>query len=274
MPNAENQREIVRVANAGELARRAMDLIVEQAAQAMRLRGRFTIALAGGSTPRRTYELLAAPEAAGRVDWREVFVFFGDERFVSAEDDRSNYKMAREALLGQVPIPISQVFPMTTDSPSAAQCANRYEQTLREFFQLPLQGAGGDQLPLKGAGGLQTRSEPPRIDLILLGLGDDGHTASLFPGDASLLEREHWVVGTPPGVLPPPVDRITMTYPILNAARCIAFLVSGKAKASAVRDILEGDAAPRERPAAGIRPASGSLYWLIDDDAGYRLARA
>jgi 6-phosphogluconolactonase len=223
--------DLARAARA-ELLRRARDLVAE--------RGRFTLALAGGSTPRRLYELLAESD----LDWSRVELFFGDERCVPPDHADSNYRMAREALFDPARVPAQRVHRMRGElEPAAAAAA--YEDELRAVLT-----------PARGA--------VPAIDLVLLGLGDDGHTASLFPGTAALDERERWVVAN----RVPELDawRLTMTYPLLNAASVVVFLVAGAAKRAAVERVLtpdvdEGSEAP---PAAHVRPASGRLIWLLD----------
>jgi 6-phosphogluconolactonase len=244
--------------DADDLARHAAELFVDTARQALAARGRFSVALAGGSTPEKTYALLARPERSGQLDWNRVLVFFGDERCVPYDDPRSNYGMARRSLLAAVPVPEDNVFPIPTDGPPAG-CAEQYAATLAGAFGVPPDAPPG--------------GPPPRFDLILLGLGDDGHTASLFPGAKALGETRAWVSATPPGTLPPPVDRVTLTYPVLNAARQVVFLVAGTNKAAVLGEVLEGGAPPHVHPAAGVRPSEGSLTWLIDEAAAARLTR-
>ena len=225
-----------------ELAAKAADLVIETAGVAVRDRGRFTFALAGGSTPEKLYALLSGPDRRDLIDWQKTLVFVGDERLVSPDDPRSNYGMAKRTLLGLVPVPTANVFPVPT---AAADPAAEYASILANGFGIP---AGGP---------------PPRFDLILLGLGDDGHTASLFPGKPALASTA-WVAASPPGVLPPPVDRVTFTFPVLNAARKVAFLVAGQKKAQVVKDVL---AAGADYPAAKVRPTDGELIWMLDEAA-------
>jgi len=234
--------------DADRLAEKAAARIARAAAESIRHRGRFTLVLAGGSTPRKTYSLLAGGEGDVSLDWSRTFLFFGDERHVPPDDPRSNYRMAHESLLAIAPIAADQVLPIETDLPTAGQCADSYSSALVKFFGLPT-------------------GSMPIFDLILLGLGDDGHTASLFPGAKALDVNDRIATSSPPGVLPPPVDRITLTYPALNAARQVMFLVAGANKAEALRDIVEGGAGRQKRPAAGIRPESGRLTWLVDQAA-------
>lgn len=240
------------VANADVLAATAAEMIITTCQQAVRERGRCTIALAGGSTPERTYKLLTEPERSARIDWSNLWVFFGDERCVPLDDPRSNFAMAQRSLL-KAPLPPAQIFPIATTGATPADAAAAYARTLAEAFP---------------------GSAPPRFDVILLGLGDDGHTASLFPGKPALHESAAWVTWSPPGVLPPPVDRVTFTFPVLNAAREVLFLVAGANKAVPLRDILEGKAKLEQHPAAGVQPSEGTLTWLVDETAASLLGQA
>lgn len=224
------------------LSRGAADFFVRLARQAVAARGRFSVALSGGGTPRRTYELLAQPPYRDRVDWGRTHLFWGDERCVAPDDPRSNARMAREALLRHVPIPAAQVHPLDC-RPSPAEGARCYADLLRDFF-----GVG-----------------EPRLDLILLGLGEDGHTASLFPGDPALSEIERWVAA----VYVPEQDlhRLTLTAPFINQSREVAFLVAGTGKAAVVREVIEGPRDPQRLPAQLIHPHPGELHWLLDQAA-------
>jgi 6-phosphogluconolactonase len=237
------------------LAARAADLVARCARDALRERGRFTFVLAGGSTPEKTYTLMAKPDRRAAIDWSRTHVFFGDERLVPPDDPRSNFGMARRTLLSRVHVPPSQVFAVPAHEKTAPQAAAAYARDLARFF-----GTGVDD-------------PPPRFDLVLLGMGSDGHTASLFPGAPATRVDDAWVTWSPPGVLAPDVDRITLTYRVLNAARRVAFLVAGDEKAAALRDVLEGNAPREQRPAAGIRPADGTVIWLVDEKAAGLLSR-
>lgn len=206
---------------------------------AVRERAACYLALAGGETPRGCYEALARPPLSRAVAWTRAYVFWSDERLVPLDDPASNYRMAKEALLDRVTIPKEQVFPAPVDAPSPAAAAERYT---RELERVP-----------KGRGG------QPRFDLVLLGMGEDGHTASLFPGDPALKEKEVWVRAVR-GSKPPP-DRLTFTLPVLNAARLVLFLVQGEGKREALARVLRGD---RELPAARVEPIEGELRFLVD----------
>ena len=231
------------------LAAHAADLFVQAAREAIAVRGRFTVALTGGSSPKETYTRLTQAPLSAQIDWANVFVFLGDDRFVPYDDERSNYGMCRSLLLNHVPVPAAQVFPISTDTATPEASALAYAVTLTRVFAVP---PGGP---------------PPALDLILLGMGDDGHCASLFPGMPTLHIADRWVVASPPGTLPPPVERVSVTYPVLNAARQVVFLVNGAKKAAAVHDIFEGGAKKEQHPAAGVNPAAGTLHWLLDEAA-------
>ncbi len=231
------------------LAAHAAALFAQAARETIAARGRFTVALTGGSSPKGTYERLARPPLAGGIDWASVFIFLGDERFVPPDDERSNYGMCRSLLLDHVPLAPDQVLPIPTNTATPGEAALAYAKTLARVFAQPPDGP------------------PPALDLILLGLGDDGHCASLFPGMPTLHINDRWVVSSPPGTLPPPVDRVTFTFPLLNAARQVVFLVTGAKKAAPVRDIFEGVAGVDQHPAAGVHPTNGALTWLLDEAA-------
>jgi len=216
------------------------------ASQAVQRSGRFSVALSGGSTPKSLYSLLASG-AIPNIPWEKIFFFFGDERFVPPDHPDSNHRMAREAGLF-AKVPAEQVFRVRTEEQDADAAARAYEQTLREFFSLP-------------------PGEFPRFDLILLGLGPDGHTASLFPGTAALNENSRLVVAN--WVDKFRTYRITFTLPVLNRAGCVLFLVSGADKANIVREVLENEKA--NLPSQNVRPADGRLLWLLDRAAASRI---
>jgi 6-phosphogluconolactonase len=220
-----------------ELAEAAARDFAARAEEAIDALGRFAVVIAGGSTPKATYNVLARDYAA-ELDWSKVYVFFGDERTVPPDHEDSNYRMAHEALLSRVPA--GSVHRMRGELPPA-EAAAAYEEELREFF-------GPDGVPA--------------FDLILLGLGEDGHTASLFPETSALDVTDRWVVANP--VLKLEATRLTLTIPVINAARAVSFLVAGEGKAEALKEILEGDADPREYPAKFIHPAGGDLTWMVD----------
>ena len=224
------------------LSRAAAELFAEEARHAVQSRGRFSVALAGGETPRRTYEILAQSPFRELVPWRETHIFWGDERCVAVDDPRSNARMARLALLDQVPVPATQIHPMACDR-SLLEAAGEYETLLSEFFA----------------------ATSPRFDLVFLGLGEDGHTASLFPGAATLQELQRRVVEhISPGE---GLHRLTLTVPAINGAALVVFMVSGSGKAPILRDVLEGAPETAFLPARLIKPTEGRLLWLVDRDA-------
>ncbi len=235
-----------------ELFEAGAELVAHAAKEAAEERGRFTIALSGGSTPRSLYNLLAT-NARTSLPWDRMFFFFGDERHVPPTDKDSNFRMANEAMLSKVPIPQANIFRVPAENPDAAAAAEAYEQSLLKFFS-----------PEPG--------QVPVFDVILLGLGPDGHTASLFPGTAALQEKSRLVVAN--WVEKFNTHRITFTLPVLNAARCVAFLVSGTDKAPALEAVLQSNASAEQYPAKLVHPANGKLIWLVDRAAASGLAAA
>ncbi len=236
-------------ADADRLAHAAAEILLEIGRQSIVERGRFTIALSGGSTPERLYRLLAAAPYDDQIDWSRVQLFMGDERCVPADDGRSNFHMVSHSLLAGDKPKAAAMHPVRTELGTPQQCAAAYGAELAKLFGVTPPGAW------------------PQFDLILLGLGDDGHTASLFPHAAALKVNDAIVTASPPGVLPPPVDRVTLTFPVLNAARNAMFLVAGANKGAALKDIYQGRATIEERPASGVRPSAGKLIWLLDQAA-------
>lgn len=250
------------------LAQAAAARIVAASAAAIAARGRFTLALAGGSTPAALYRLLAAPSHVDRLDWRRTEVFFGDERCVSPAHEWSNYGMASRTLLTHVPLPPDRCHRMKGELPPA-DAASDYADALARAFE--------------------SQAEPwPQLDVILLGMGEDGHTASLFPGMEALAEGNKTVVATGvPAYVRPQVPRVTLTLPVLNAGREVMFLVAGQGKAAMARRVLEevlsgrdeeeGLPAARVRSApvspARMRPAPGQLTWFLDRAAASLLGQ-
>lgn len=224
---------------------------------AIKQSGRFTVALSGGTTPRDLFQILAAPPYKDRLDWSKVFIFFGDERCVPPDHPDSNYRMARETLLSQVPIPPENVFRMRGEIPPE-EAAAEYAAQLQAFFHLAQAGGPSPE-------------NYPRLDLILLGMGPDGHTASLFPGTAALQERGKPVTAN----YVPKMDahRLTLTVPAINRAANIIFLVAGDAKAPALQAVLEGDYQPQVYPSQLIRPSQGKLVFLVDQAAAAQLTQ-
>ena len=244
--------EVRRLTTPQDLFQAAAEEVIRSASDAVAKRGRFTIALSGGSTPRNLYTLIAA-NASTTLPWNQMFFFWGDERHVPPDSPDSNYRMAKESLLSKVPIPPANIFPVPAENPDAAQVAEAYEQTLRKFFAV-------------------APGEFPRFDLILLGMGPDGHTASLFPETAALQEKSRLVVAN--WVEKLGGSRITFTLPLLNSARCVAFLVSGTDKAAALHEVLEGNAPADKYPSRLVQPNEGKLIWFVDRAAASELSAA
>ena len=237
--------------DADALARAAAGEFQVYALEAIRARGRFTVALAGGDTPRAAYAQIASTWKGwddGPLDWSRVHLFWGDERHVPPDDARSNYRMARETLISRVPLPPSNIHPVPAALPDPRDAASRYEAMLRDFFELDPRAF-------------------PHFDLVLLGMGADGHTASLFPGGEALEEARRLAVATPG-----PGDgvgdwRVTLTLPVLNRAASVVVLVSGAKKAATLRRVLEGPAVEPLLPVQRLNPESGSLVWMVDREA-------
>jgi 6-phosphogluconolactonase len=233
--------------DSASLAEAAARHIVESTQAAIDDRQVFSLVLSGGSTPRELHLRLAHPPFRDEIDWSRVHVFFGDERCVPPDDPRSNYHMAEETLLSQVPVPREHIHRFRGEL-DPAEAAKQYELELKAFF---------------GA-------EPPRFDLVLLGMGDNGHTASLFPRLTAVHEQERWVVAE--YVAEVEMWRLTLTPVVLNSGREVIFLVAGSAKATMLREVLEGPYAPDERPAQIVRPSPGDVMWLVDAAAAEKLS--
>lgn len=228
------------------LSTAAADKFVRLSEEAIQGRGRFTVALSGGSTPRQMYEDLAGDQFRARVDWSRVFFFWGDERAVPPDNPDSNYRMADETLLSRVPVPRENIYRIPSEKP-AIEAAAEYEGLLKSFWRGELIG----------------------FDLVLLGLGSNGHTASLFPHTGVLHEESRWCVA----VWLPELDanRITLTAPVLNQGLNIVFLVSGDDKSTVVREVLRGSFDPERLPAQLIRPMHGNCVWMLDRQAAGEL---
>lgn len=230
----------------GDVTAAAAERVVAAAARAIAASGRFVIALSGGSTPRALYQMLATPLYATRIDWAKVHVFWGDERCLPPDDPASNYRMTREALLDLVPIPVAQVHRIHGEDPPD-QAAAAYEQGLTALFP----------------------DAPVRCDLVLLGMGDDGHTASLFPGLTAVGEQTRLVVAE--HVAKMGMWRVTLTPRAINAAAAVLFLVTGASKAAVLRQVLNTPREPARLPAQVVAPVRGTVTWLIDAAAAASL---
>ncbi len=240
-------REIIICRDVDGLSRKAAEQFVALARQAIAARGRFAVALSGGSTPKALYSLLATAEFSEQLDWRQIHLFFGDERCVAPDHAESNYRMVAESLLTKIAIPDKNVHRMAGElAPEVAAAA--YAAQLTGFFDLK-------------------EDQPPRFDLIFLGLGEDGHTASLFPDSSALHETEALVAPTYVEKLK--AHRLTLTLPTINNAGQISFLIAGQSKVGIVKSIFTGQ--NTEAPAARIKPSHGKLTWLITQDAAAAL---
>jgi len=249
--------EIQTYLDAASLAWAAAEHFVTLAAEAIAARGQFAVALSGGSTPHATYALLASEEFAAHVDWSRIHIFWGDERCVPPDHPDSNYRMAHETLLDHVSLPARNVHRIRGEI-NPKEAAADYERMLRSFFAQKPRGKGArDDGPIPG------------FDLILLGMGADGHTASLFPDTAALHEQTRWVVAHYVDKLS--AWRVTLSPVVINAAAHVTFVVSGAAKAEGLQEVLSGPYQPDALPAQIVRPTNGHLLWLADAGAAIHL---
>lgn len=235
-----------------ELNNFAAEKFVETSAEAIEKRGQFTVALSGGSTPKALFQLLASDKFSDKIDWSKVFFFFGDERNVLPDDKESNFRMANENLFEPLKIPGANIFRWQTELKNPDNIAENYEKSIKDFFKL-------------------TGNAFPKFDLILLGMGPDGHTASLFPFTEALHETEKIVTANPVEKLQ--TTRLTLTFATINNAKNIIFLAAGEEKAKTLHEVLEGEFEPERLPSQNIRPLSGNLFWLIDEKAATFLSQ-
>ncbi len=233
------------------ISQQAAQYIVRIANEAVVTRGRFTIALSGGNTPGKLYSLLGSEPYLSQIDWEYAEIFWSDERCVSPEDPESNYRMAHETLLSHISTPAAQVHRMPAAEPGREGAALAYAQEMQRAF---------------GTDGI------PSFDLIQLGMGPEGHTASLFPHQPSLHETQRLIM--PVSVPKPPPDRLTFTPPLLNAARHVLFLATGADKADALQAVLEGPYNPDEYPAQIVRPANGEVVWMVDEAIAQKIRKS
>jgi 6-phosphogluconolactonase len=246
--------EVRILSDATAIAKRAAQKFAEAAVAAVKEKGSFSVTLAGGSTPKALYGLLVNdPALRAQVPWDKMRVFFGDERHVGPDHPDSNFRMATEAMIAKSPLKPGQVTRIKGEYPDTEQAAREYEQAIRSSFKL----ADG---------------QFPRFDLVLLGMGSEGHTASLFPGTSALHEKERIAVSNWVGKLL--TDRITLTAPAINNAVHVIFMVTGADKAPALTAVLERVYEPEQLPAQLIQPTNGTLLWLVDAAAGGLLTRA
>jgi 6-phosphogluconolactonase len=252
--------EVRRYWNIEALSSAAAEFLCRLAGKRVEKHGFFSIALSGGKTPKVLYETLAGPPYETRMPWPNIHFFWGDERCVSSDHPESNFGMAFRALISKVPIPSQNVHRVPAEIEPPENAAEAYEKILREFFEPSVKkdtysnaSGGGDPFP--------------SFDLIVLGVGKDGHTASLFPGDPAVQEEKRWVAAVLAPHGSPPVPRITLTLPVINRAQCVLFMASGSEKKEVIRSIL-GDVSQTtwSYPAARVNP-EGRMVWLIDEEA-------
>lgn len=246
---AVNKQAIIKNLNAANLARKGAEIFSKAAKESVGLRRRFAVGISGGSTPRNMHRMLAEEPYLSDIPWEKTHIFWVDERCVPENDPAGNYGLARKDFLDQVPIPQDQVYPIPVEA-SPREGAGIYQRVLIDFFHLQ-------------------KGEFPVFDLIFLGTGMDGHTASLFPGQEALSEMERLVVSVKGG--DPHVSRVTMTIPVLNRGKRIIFMVSGKDKANIVKTIFNF---PKARlPAQRVQPLNGTLTWLLDNESASMLSK-
>ncbi len=234
-----------------QLNRFAADKFVEIADVSIRSNGRFTIALSGGSTPKSLYQSLSSDEYKNKIDWSKVFFFFGDERNVAPDNKDSNFRMANENLFTPLQIPAENILRWHTEIEDAGIIADDYETAILLFFALE-------------------EERFPRFDLILLGMGEDGHTASLFPHTDALKATERNALANPIEKLD--TTRLTLTFPVINNAANVMFLVQGADKAETLREVLQGEFQPEKYPAQAVKLNGGELFWLVEKEAALFLA--
>jgi 6-phosphogluconolactonase len=246
------QRDVRILTNLDAIARRAAQEFVQSATSAVSEKGSFAVALAGGSTPKALYSLLANDGAMrAQLPWDKMYFYFGDERSVGADHPDSNFRMATETMLSKVPVKPEQIFRIKGEYKETEKAAQEYEQALHTSFKI-------------------AEGQFPRFDLVLLGMGNEGHTASLFPGTKALHETKRLVVRNWVGKLY--TNRITLTAPAINNAARVIFMITGADKALALKGVLEGPYEPEQLPAQMIQPSTGELLWLVDTIAGGMLS--
>ncbi|KYP16426.1 6-phosphogluconolactonase [Flavihumibacter sp. CACIAM 22H1] len=236
--------------DAETVAQKAAAFIVKKAQEVLKKQSRFTICLSGGSTPKRLHQLLAEAPLQQQVDWSKVHVFWGDERYVPLEDDRNNARMAYDTLLNKVPIPEEQIHIMRTDYDSPAEAASEYAKLLHQYFD----------------------HQPHSFDLLILGMGDDAHTLSLFPHTEVIQENRRWCISF--FLEAQDMFRVTITRPVANQSACILFLTTGAGKAKALQNVWEGPQDFSEYPAQSVKSTTGDTIWMVDEAAAALLNQA
>jgi 6-phosphogluconolactonase len=241
--------------NINELSKRVADWMIEHINNTLQQQDRFTLVLSGGSTPKKLHELLSSDDYKNESDWSKLHIFWGDERFVPFNDDRSNSKMCFDTLLNNVPVPKEQIHKMQTENITPEDSAKAYEEVLKKYF------------PEAASPQLQTTNyKLQTFDLVLLGMGDDGHTLSLFPGKTEVI-HETKKLCTSLWLESQNMYRVTLTHPIVNYSAAVAFLVTGSGKAKALHEVLKGNYNPDVYPSQIVKPTNGELHWFVDEAA-------
>ena len=266
--------------NTEELSKTVADWMVEHINKTLQQQDRLTLVLSGGSTPKKLHELLSSDNYKNKIDWSKLHIFWGDERFVPFNDDRNNAKMCFDTLLNHVPVPKAQIHVMQTENIAPQESAEAYEEILKKYFSESashnLRAMSNDlqtenrkqetENPSTGQAGYKLQT----FDLVLLGMGDDGHTLSLFPGKTDVIhETKKWCTSL--WLESQNMHRITLTHPVVNNAAAVAFLVTGSAKAKALQEVLKGNYNPDLYPSQIIKPVNGELHWFVDEAAGANL---
>jgi len=232
--------------NVNELSKAAADLILDISNRETEKKGNFSLVFSGGSSPKQTYKNLSQSFYKDKIPWNKTFLFWGDERFVPEDDPQNNFKMTNDILIKKIPVPRNQIFPISTKG-KPVNCALQYEETIKNFF----------------------KGKTSSFDLIILGLGDNGHTASLFPNTEVLNEKERLVKEV--FVKELNMYRITLTAPVINKAKNILFIVFGEDKAETISKVIEGNFDSQNLPAQLIKPDDGTIRWFIDKSAASKL---
>jgi len=253
--------------NINSLSKTVADWMIEHINNTLQQQNRFTLVLSGGGTPKKLHELLASEQYKNKIDWRKLHIFWGDERFVPFNDERNNAKMCFDTLLNHVPVPKEQIHVMQTENITPEDSAKAYEEILKQYFP----EAASYELPASSkeqTGNRQpaTGNTEQTFNLVLLGMGDDGHTLSLFPGKTEVI-HETKKLCTSLWLKSQNMYRVTLTHPIVNHAAAIAFLVTGNGKAKALHEVLKGNYNPDLYPSQIIKPANGELHWFTDEAA-------
>ncbi|HVM87482.1 MAG TPA: 6-phosphogluconolactonase [Puia sp.] len=238
---------------ADEFNHAVADWIVDSIAKTLKIQDRFTLVLSGGNTPKALYQLLSATTYREKIDWSKLHVFWGDERYVPFTDERNNAKMAYENLLNHVSVPASQIHVMQTENISPEKSAEEYEKALHQYFPFTIHD-----------------SPFTTFDLVLLGMGDDGHVLSLFPGTSAVHEEKKWATSL--WLQAQDMYRITLTKTVVNKSKKIVFLTTGTNKAHALKEVLEGHYNPDLYPSQEIKPENGKLHWFVDEAAAKQLS--